>query len=180
MQIDRMLEILLNRLLPILEVHNFRLTEKLANYYKFDSDKVTLTIACDNRDGSISVFVGKKNAILNELDDITILEVFNTHIEKQNKESYVNSLFEFLTVEGLPIIKGDLQKLNELESYSYQRAETYTKNLIIQQNLQKIESAWNEKKYSAFIKLMDMLDKSLLPRSYQIKYKQALGKLKNK
>ena len=60
MQIDRMLEILLNKLLPILEVHNFRLTEKLVNYYKFDSDTVTLTIACDNKDGSISVFVGKK------------------------------------------------------------------------------------------------------------------------
>ena len=180
MQIDSMLEKLIYKLSPVLEVNNFRLTERQANYYRFDSDLVALTIAYNKREDSISVFVGKKDSLLIELDEINLLEVFKKRLKKHNNESYVSSLIEFLISEGLSILKGDLLKLNELEAYSYQRSETYTKNLIKQQYLQNIDKAWNEKDYSAYIRYMDMLDKSSLPRSYYFKYNQAQSKLTKK
>ncbi|MDZ7606076.1 MAG: hypothetical protein U5K79_10930 [Cyclobacteriaceae bacterium] len=86
-------------------------------------------------------------------------------------------LIYFLTGKGKAILQGDVQKLEELEKFTNEKAKLYRKKLLNRQNINAAENAWQIKNYRDFIKYTEQIEDENLSKSYILKKEYALKKL---
>ena len=140
-----------------------------------------IVICYDWRDKSNTVFVWNSQFNEIEINDSIINNVLNSkikinHLPSEDFAKNINQLFEN---EGRLILEGDTQVLTAIAKYIRKEAESYTRNLIEKQNLNKADRYWIQSDYKNFIGIMNEMDMSRVPKSYQLKYGIACRKINN-
>lgn len=164
-------------LFPVLQKIGFEMAEESKNILRFQSSVMKVNIAFNQYDRSFLVEIGKKNDMLYPLNDYAIKKVFDSSlsVEQVTQEVFVqniSSLFE--TNEGVTILQGDI---TPLKNVILQQSEDYASELLLKQTLEISEKAWKTKDYAAFVKILDKVGITRVPRSYQLKYKIAKQRL---
>lgn len=159
---------------------NIHVIEQFRNYVKIKLDDVVITVSRDEREGSNSIYIGRKESSLYPLNENVLKDVFNSalKIDYVTPEVFVNNLVTFFAAEGNALIAGNPDALKKVEKYVDKVSNEYTKELIDNQNLAAANKAWEEGNYKDFIKYLDRTDRQKLPSSYELKYKIAHQKLK--
>ena len=155
---------------PMFEASGFNTVENRRNLIRLESTKVTVTIAFDERENSNLCFVGRIGTMTHLLHNGNLREVFNYD---KTPADFTDFLLDFLNSEGKGILKGDLDKLHELEEFEERQAKIYTSNLLREQRVRAADNAWTNKDYLTFVKEIDGIDLDHLPESYKLKYKIA-------
>jgi len=162
---------------PILENNEFRIVESRKNYTKYQSEIITIIIAFNEHENGYTIFAGRNGGDLVELSKKVYKEFFDFDFYAVENLSFSQRFIRFLNGKGNAILKGDLKKLAEFETYHQEESKKYTENLINLQNLKIADKAWVDKKYSDFIKYINLINSNYLPESYGLKIKIALRKL---
>ena len=161
------------RLTPFLKQHGFHISDTFKNYIRYESATVTYTFSYDERERSFSTFAGKRNGYMILLSDDVLTNIFQEDLSSYKNRSVADNEIYFLQGNGQGLITGDQGILNQLEEYSNAAAKKYTDALLREQNIREADTAWEEKNYKQFIKILNQIDKSTLPESYLKKYKIA-------
>ena len=175
-------EIIKNKIYPVLKELDFSIKEeynnvKFGSYIEFNSKYLVVVINYDNKEKLSSIFIGNNNSTYELTDDI-IHDVFGEDISINN-QSDVNIFIERLCAllqkdKVRKMLKGNI---NDLAEASLQKAHTYSTKLLLEQYVKKLSKAWDRKDYVLFVKIMDKLDITALPKSYQLKYKISKNKI---
>ena len=168
----------IQKLQPLFNSHNFKTIERRQGFIHLQSDLVSIRLGHDWRDNSISLFAGQINGQESEIDEKTMKDVFNHLSRDDNNKSPLQNIIDFLNGNGRLLLTGDINKLRELEVYSSTQAKLYTDNLILKQNIALADKAWSNKNYKQFLRHIEAIDPSYLPKSYHLKYKIASDKSK--
>ncbi len=160
--------IIKEKLTTILALHNFRVSNEYDNFVEFSSEIYSITVSHNQMENSNSLSIGKKNSHLIEINRRILKSIFNLDINIENLpfkqfidnvEKVLNGIASFLFSQNSTLIE-------EMEELDYLEAKLYTRQLIHKQNLKIANIAWNEKKYTEFIRIFDELCIDLLPKSY--------------
>lgn len=155
---------------PFLKEFGFHIAEHYKDFVRYESQDAAISVGYDDRERNFFTLIGNKVDTSIPLDVINLEAVFNYNIDTFIKKPFVDFVIDFFSTKGYGILTGDLTKLYELKRNQQGRAERYTKKLLKQQNMQAADKAWLEKNYLDFIKYLDLIDKSTLPKSYGLKY----------
>ncbi|HWB26797.1 MAG TPA: hypothetical protein VG738_15040 [Chitinophagaceae bacterium] len=115
-----------------------------------------------------------------EIDNEILTQFFQSDLRLSNvpANDFVDNLILFFKKEAIFLSGGDMSKIYELEKFDLERAQTYTTDLLIKQQLPSIDIAWKNKNYKAFVDLVNQVDKRKLPPSYSMKLKIAAEKVR--
>ena len=173
-------QLVFEKVVPLFSEQHFQVSELYENFFQFKSVLVEVTISYNELDKTCLFEVGKVGGFLYPINDNALEQVFGSEIKfnQQTKEGFLNSVVIFLKQEGIFILNGELEKLEELKSFIEKESEVYTSKVIKQYNLAALDKAWNNGEYEAFIKLFNQTNKNEFPQSYLIKYKIANQKIK--
>ena len=169
------------KLATILSLYNFSVSNEYDNFVEFSNDIYSITVSHNQMENSNSLSIGKKNSHLIEINKRILKSIFNLDINienlpfiqfLENVEKVLNSIVKLLFSKDSTLIE-------EMEDLDYLEAKRYTRQLIHNQNLKIADKAWNEKKYSEFIRIFDELYVDLLPNSYIMKLDYAKKQLNN-
>ena len=174
MDFDKVIEIITS----FLKDYNFFVVENYKNDVKYESTKTSIVVGYDERENYYFTIVGDKSNISIPLDVNNLTNVFQYDTEK-----YIRSPFEeffidfFMTTNGNLILIGDRSIFEALKKDRDKRAEEYTRQLLQRQNLDSADKAWLSNNYREFVRHLDLIDKSSLLKSYELKYLIAKRKL---
>jgi hypothetical protein len=164
---------------PFLRRYHFRVAETYKDFVKYESEHTEISVGYDDRDHYYFTLIGNKIDNSISLDVINLRDVFAYDVEIFIKKPFVTFFIDFFSTKGQNILNGDLTKFKELKKNREERAERYTKELIEKQNLKAADNAWSVNNYSDFIRYLDLVNRSNLPKSYELKYSIAKDKLSN-
>ncbi len=170
------LEEIIAKLTPFFLKNEFLTTESFKDNIKYESNYCVVTMSYDNRDRSISIFVGRKGKNLTELTEDILKNFFNTDDKLLLDEKFVANFVKFLNGKGKAILSGDANVLDKLDEFANVLAKTYTENLMTSQSMKLADKAWSEKNYMEFINQLDRIEKGSLTETYLKKYQIALKK----
>ena len=170
--------LVLERIVPLFSREGIFIKKMEDNLFYFESDLVEVSLSFNILDRSTGFAIGPKGR-LRTVTEYAINKVFNIGIQLTNvtKEVFVNNLFFFFSNEGLTLLRGNLDKLRELDEQVGIESKSYTDNIINLQNLKEIDDAWDEQNYFKFINLMGKFYCPSFPASYMLKLKIAHKKL---
>jgi hypothetical protein len=168
-------ELTIEKVKPVFDASGFKTIESHRNFIRLESTKVTVSIAYDEREKVNLFFIGRIGTMAYLLHSINLKEVFNYG---KVPEYFTDFLLDFLKNEGNGILKGDVDKLQELEDYEESQAKIYTNNLLKEQKLMAADKAWTNEDYSTFVNMIDGIDLDQLPGSYRLKYKIACDRIR--
>lgn len=172
--------IIISKKLHLLLVeHGFSLTYDSKNSIRFELGNMIINIQYNQRENSYSLWVGKKNGEIIELDDQILKDFFESELKLINlsKDSFSNNVYLFFLGEGIGILSGNEIDLINLQEFNQKRSFKYTKDLLKRQSLEKVDKAWEQRNYSNVIKFLEALKDEDLSASYKKKYKIALERL---
>lgn len=162
--------------------HGLEVTEQLRNIVRYESKRLHVSLAYNERENSNNFWLGSKlsNDFV-EMDDQVMKGFFNSGLKLKNlsQENFVNNVFKFFTNEGKEILLGSKSQLNELENFDQSRSELYTSKLIEERSLEAANKGWKEGNYLDVIKHLKSVNEENLPASYKQKYKIAQKRLSN-
>ncbi len=164
---------------PFLRQYDFLIAETYKDFVKYESEHTEISVGYDNRDHNYFTLIGSKTDDSISLDAVNLRDVFAYDVEIFIKKPFVTFFINFFSTKGLDILNGDLTKFNELKRNREERAMRYSKELIEKQNLKAADNAWSVNNYSDFIRYLDLVNRSNLPESYELKYSIAKDKLSN-
>ncbi len=171
---DKVIELITS----FLKDYNFFVVENNKNYVKYESTKTSIAVGYDEREHYYFTIVGDKLNISIPLDVNNLTNVFQYDTEKFIKSpSFEEFFIDFFITNGKPILTGDRSILEALKKDRDKRAEEYTRQLLQRQNLDAADKAWLSNNYREFVRHLDLIDKSSLPKSYELKYSIAKKKL---
>jgi len=150
--------------------NNYTVSEQWPDYVQLESNKAQFVFSKDPRDNAISIFVGP-----HELHDEIIEKIFKIKLE--HDVSFSESLIQFFEGPGKSLLNGDQSVLENIKQVSDELAAAYTSEILLKQKINTLDSLWQTKDYSRFIKLMDQTDQESLPRHYQLRYNIAKKQL---
>jgi hypothetical protein len=168
----------IEKITSFLKAYNFFVVENHKNNVKYVSTKTSIVIGYDEREYYYFAIVGDKSNISIPLDVNNLTNVF-----QYDSEKFIRSPFEeffidfFMTTNGNLILTGDRTIFEALKRDRDKRAEEYTRQLLQRQNLDSADKAWLSNNYLEFVKHLDLIDKSSLLQSYELKYSIAKRKL---
>jgi hypothetical protein len=162
---------------PYLRGYNFMIVENSNNYVKYSSKQSTIAIGYDERDHSYFTIVGHNTNDSISLDVDNLKDVFEYDIQKFIHKPIAEFFIDFFETKGHSILTGDRIVFEQLKRNRDQRAEKVTKELLQQQNLIAADKAWLSHNYRDFVKHLDLIDKTSLPKSYELKYSIAKKKI---
>jgi hypothetical protein len=177
-------EIVFNQLEPLFKKYGLKLVEEFKGYLKFKSDYVVITLASNEREKTNLLYVGAGEDTQYLVDGNVIKEYFISDVDKVFKipeltiEDFVHNLLIFFKGAGKSLLYGEQSKLKELENSLKIKSAKYTTELIMKQNLNEADKAWQNADYRNFVRYLDKIDRDRLPVSYDLKYKIALDKLR--
>ena len=173
-------QLVLERIVTLFKKQGFEFTNYGKNGFSFKSNLVEAIIGYNKLERSCLFSIGRRNGFLSPINDKVLNEIFNSNlkVDQQIMEVFVNNVSIFLTKEGASLLKGDLNKLDEIKLFVEEESNIYNLQLKQRQNLRAINKAWDNQNYKDFIRLIEEIDKDDLPLSYQSKYKIASKKLK--
>jgi len=168
-------QLVIEKIEPILRRWGYKIVERYENFFRFQSGNVEMRIAYNFLDKGHYFEIGKKNAHLHPINDSSIKQVFGVDIkvEQVSKEVFADNIVVFLETKGSDILKGNLDKLTQLETFVVQKSEKYTSGLIEKQCLESANKAWDSGNYREFIRLLEHIHVDNIPKSYLLKYKIA-------
>ena len=162
---------------PFLRKYNFFVVESYKNYVRYSSKQTTIAVGYDERDYSYFTIVGDKTNNSFPLDVDNLKNVFDYDIQKFINKPLAEFFFDFFETKGHNILTGDRIVLEQLKRNRDERAEKATKELLQQRHLNAADNAWLSHNYRDFVKYIDLIDKTILPKSYELKYTIAKKKL---
>jgi hypothetical protein len=168
-------QLVTENIVPLLKEHSFLVVEQYMDFFHFKSNVVEVTISYNELDRTSLFEIGKTGGFLYPLTDKLVQQVFGSDIKinQVTKEMFVNNIALFLKSGGSALLKGDENKLLELQVFSEKESEIYTLQILEEQNLAAANKAWENGNYKEFIKIIDKTNKDKLPSSFQMKYKIA-------
>jgi hypothetical protein len=170
---------IIKKLNPIFEINGFEIDESLRNFTKYQSEFVTINISFDEKEKSLSIFIGKKNGFLSELTDKTYIDFFGESSQSINGNDFSEKFIHFLAGKGNALLEGNLKILDALELYSFNEAKVYTTSLMNRQYINDADNAWNKNNFSDFLKFINCVNENDLSKSYILKKEFALSKIIN-
>lgn len=165
------------RLFPILEKYGFKLEKELENILMYKSKVMEINLVLNQYDNSHLVEIGRINEILYPLNNNIIKYVLGCglNIESVTSEEFLDNLFIILNSnEGGRLLLGDITSLKE---FIEEESRIYTFSLLQQQALNSALTAWDNKDYKSFVRIIDELDIKELPNFYNLKYYLAKKRL---
>jgi hypothetical protein len=175
-------EIIKNRIYPILRNLGFIISEEydsvgFGSSIIFTSDNLTVNVTFDKREHRYHISISDNSYISYPLTDDNIEALFDIKIFLSNQlepNLFVNNLYLLFQNDSVrDMLKGDITKLKEFVD---RQAKKYTSKLIFEQELKTALKAWKNKDYKLFVEVLNKLNISELPQSYQLKYKIAKNK----
>jgi hypothetical protein len=176
----KFVELVVEKLGGLFQQHGLQVSEQFTNYIKFESGTVAIAIGRDFRDNSTSASTGPPVGPFSTLNNDVLQHIFNSNINIENctPDVFLDNLKLFFESDGKALMRGEHAVLKAHEQYIIKLSKEHTEELLHRQNLQQADTAWSIGDYRRFIKYLDKTDWSKLPRSYELKYKMALDKLK--
>jgi hypothetical protein len=170
-------EIILEKLGITFKKYNFHIVEQRDDYLKLHSDNLEISFSQNQPENSKTFSLNKslKKTHSIEIDNETLKSFFNSDLRLSEVafNLFINNLISFFENEGKSLLMGDLNKINELESFSLERSQIYTHNILKKQILKAADNAWDQRNYKEFISLIGQINNDKLPLSYHLKYKIA-------
>lgn len=169
-------EQVLKELNPLIRRNNLILLEKTNDYLKLATEYLLITIAHNRLENSNLLFLGRHETTPHiEIGNEVLKSVFRSQLKLENVSTgqFVVNLVLFFENEGMALLKGEEDKMAELERFNFARSQAYTADLILRQSLETAEKFWITKDYNRFVKLIEQIDVSKLPISFKRKYKIA-------
>ena len=163
--------------------YDLRIAEQFENYLKLQSKSLIMIITHNPLEGSNMFWIGRNIPGLDkiEIDNEVMREFFHSELPISScttTDIFIDSLTIFFGREGRSLLKGDLNKMVELEKYDQERSHLYTLQLRDKQNLDAANNAWEENNYRGFIKYMNEIEATKWPSSCKLKYNIAHNRLK--
>ena len=114
------------------------------------------------------------------LNDEVLSEFFHSNLKIEIIEinEFADSVALFLKNEGKILFSNDLEFINKLFDFDFERTRKYNAKLIKTQNLFAADTAWQNNDYKKFVQIIDKMNIEDLASSYLLKYK--IGKRRMK
>jgi hypothetical protein len=167
---------LVSELTPFFSAYGFTEVIPYKNAVVYQSDALVVSLSFNDRERSISVFVGKEAGEI-ELSAELLKRAFYHDAKLLLNGSFANELREFFTGKGQMLLMGDVETIKMVRNTHQKMSEDYTNRLIQSQMLADADKAWLAGNYRAFLDVMDKLAGITLPKSYLLKQKIAREKL---
>ncbi len=119
-----------------------------------------------------------KDQSLNELNNQVVRDIFGEDYGSDKYASIGENIISFLQGKGKILLSGDTKIIDELDSYTQQKAKEFTNQIIRQQIIRSADIAWSNKDYASFVQQINLIGKESLPESYTKKYNIASNKVK--
>ncbi len=132
----------------------------------------------DAFEGTHTLWVGIRTGGVQEvieIDNTTLEDLFHSKLSLSNvsRKAFLEGLVEFFELEALPLLTGDVGAVSSLKIFDRRRNQRYMENLMNMERLTKLDSAWSEKDYDEFIRLIGDIETRNLPPSYEKKFELA-------
>ncbi|HTF04557.1 MAG TPA: hypothetical protein VK826_11050 [Bacteroidia bacterium] len=166
---------------PELQNLGFKLVIQKENYVRFDADQVSIILVHNSRENSNTLYIGEDQETY-AINDELLRTVFNTTVQLEviPTEVFIKNIQIFLSNEGKRIATAPVETLKAIKNFVYEASRNYTDQLLYDQNLRAAGIAWEKKDYATFIDCLDKVDKAKLSKSYMIKYKMAVERVKGR
>ncbi len=162
---------------PYLREYDFSIVEDRENYVKYASEQSTIDVGYDERDHSYFTIAGQNTNNSIPLDEDNLKNVFEYDTQKFLYKPYAEFFLDFFETKGHSILTGDSIVFKQLQRNRDEREERATQRILQQQHLDAADNAWLSNNYRDFVKHLDLIDKTSLPKSYELKYSIAKKKL---
>ena len=169
-----MTDIVLKKLNSFLIKNGFSRSKFNESYVKYELNNLTISLVYDNRENTYSLWIGDANHEV-EIDKDILINFFGCKrsIKSSIATDFIDNVYQFLKSDGYGIIQGDIKALLSLEEYNIARSQAYTQKIIVKQNLEAANRAWQVNDYRKFVEYLDKIGKLNLAKSYQKKYDYA-------
>jgi hypothetical protein len=156
--------------------NEFAISEQHSDFVQLESDTGCFVLSKDPREQGISIYVGQKGFIPDQLTAEIYKNVFQEDFS--NSLPFPDNFIQFLKGNGHSLVKGDQTILNHIERLSSEASKTYTEEILQNQQLNKLEELWQNKEYETFIAIMNRTDTKILPAFYKLRYNIAKKRVK--
>jgi hypothetical protein len=154
--------------------------EVRADYVRYESNKIVVSLSHDRRDKSNTIWIVQKGSEAVEVDNHVLKFFFGSELEFNNLpiEHFVENVMLFFKGDGRALLQTALGTLDKLEKFSVERSRKHSEDLLMHQYIAMANREWRQGNYSNVLKYLDNVNKDNLPESLKLRYRIAMRKCK--